>query len=154
MLPHGQVNCRLCGRQVDANVASMRDGICRAPACDAERNRLAATTIMERDWMQYRQATAHRLDRAADQIAAVSDRTGIAMEELKIQMLPRQIRKSAPRSNRIFGRSSISRLLKSQSQHVHQDVSLMMNRNLSSQPRPVQRAKGIVVILAVNTMRS
>lgn len=92
MLPHGQVNCRLCGRQMDANIASMRNGICRAPACDAERTRQAATAIMERDWTQYRQATAHRLDRAADQIAAVSDRTGIELDELKIHMLPRQTR--------------------------------------------------------------
>ena len=70
----------------------MRDGICRAPGCEAERTRLAATAIMERDWMQYRRTTAERLDRAADQIAALSERSGIGLDELKIQMLPRQTR--------------------------------------------------------------
>lgn len=88
----GQTTCRLCGRPVDANTAAMRSGICRAPACDAERNREAARAIQQRDWDQYRAATAHRLGKAAAKIAALSQRTGCALDAMKVQMLPRQTR--------------------------------------------------------------
>lgn len=88
----GQAACRLCGRPIDANMAALRNGICRAPACDAERNREAAHAIQQRDWDQYRNATARSLGKAAARIAALSDRTGCAPDSMKIQILPRQTR--------------------------------------------------------------
>lgn len=88
----GQVHCRLCGRPMDRNMAAMRNNVCQAPACDAERTREAARTIQQRDWDQYRAATAYRLGKAAPQIAALSERTGCALDEMKVQMLPRQTR--------------------------------------------------------------
>ena len=87
-----QVSCRLCGRPVDANMAAMRNGVCRAPACEAERTREASRAIQERDWRQYKQATADRLIRASRSIAAISERTGCTLQDIKVQMLPRQTR--------------------------------------------------------------
>ncbi len=93
---NGQISCRLCGRPMDANLASMRNSICRAPACDAERTREAARAIQERDWNQYRNITRDRLERAAPAIAVLSEQVGIEVPQLKTQMLPRQMRPMGP----------------------------------------------------------
>ena len=86
----GQV-CRLCGRPIDANTAALRNGICKAPACEAERTREAARAIQQRDWHQYLAATEHRLGKAAAVVEDVAAQTGRATAEMRIQMLPRQI---------------------------------------------------------------
>ena len=88
----GQAHCRLCGRPMDRNMAAMRNNVCQAPACEAQRTREAALQIQQRDWEQHKATNARRLAQAAPRIAVFAEAVEKPLDTFQIQMLPRQTR--------------------------------------------------------------